>query len=74
MDKGPWVVDDKMVKGVAGGSQRQITVGSDDFTHDVLIRFTGDFANNDERRKYADWLCDALNRASARATDSREGT
>lgn len=71
MDKGPWRVHDSFERGIAGGLRRTISVLSDDFDHDVSIEFRGDFANNDDRRKYADWLCAALNRASLGEGDSR---
>ena len=49
MDKGPWRVINKNA------------IISDDFTHDVILRITGDFANSDEKLKYAKWLVNRLN-------------
>lgn len=52
MDKGPWEV-----RRVIGGWE----VWSDDFDHDVALSITGDFEDDVERRKYAEWLCAKLN-------------
>jgi hypothetical protein len=51
-DKGPWSV----VLTESGWG-----VSSDDFTHDVLLRVSGDFADKDERRRYCEWLAEKLN-------------
>jgi hypothetical protein len=48
MDKGPWVVINA-------------NAVSNDFTHDVVLRITGDFADYDEKLKYANWLVNRLN-------------
>jgi hypothetical protein len=58
MDKGPWkVIHD---------THDAPLVGSDDFTHDVWLRISGDFGDA-EKLQYAEWLCEVLNRASASA-------
>jgi hypothetical protein len=36
-------------------------IESSDFTHDVVLRITGDFADSDEKLKYANWLVNRLN-------------
>lgn len=52
-DRGPWrvMVDEKGIPSIA----------SDDFTHDVVLRITGDFEDNIMRKAYAQDLCDSLN-------------
>ena len=51
MDKGPWeVIDDSAA------------ISSDDFEHDVILVIYGDFADHAERRKYATWLSESLNK------------
>lgn len=49
-DKGPWTVS------VDGRS-----IESDDFTHDVILRVTGDFYCDEQRKAYADNLAAKLN-------------
>lgn len=49
-DAGPW-----MVSPDGGGIQ------SDDFTHDVILRVTGDFYNDAQRKAYSDNLAAKLN-------------
>lgn len=51
-DKGPWVV-----------SKDCRSIQSDDFRHDVQLVVTGDFFNEDVRKKYVDHLADILNKA-----------
>jgi hypothetical protein len=58
MDKGPWEVTLSLD---CGGDW---CVASDDFTHDVRIDFTGDFADDAERLAYCEWLAGVLNKAS----------
>jgi hypothetical protein len=55
MDKGPWHVCRYKDFGI---------VASDDFTHDVRIDFTGDFADDAERLAYCQWLAGVLNKAA----------
>ena len=54
MDKGPWTV-------VAGDITGKIRIDSDDFTHDASLIVYGDFANDDDRIKYARFIADKLN-------------
>lgn len=54
MDKGPWYVYIE-----PGG--RVIGVSSDDFDHDAVLELKGDFEDNEQRRKYCQWLATALN-------------
>lgn len=42
-DAGPW-----------SASADGRTISSDDFTHDVLLRVSGDFATDEQRKRYAD--------------------
>jgi len=60
MDKGPWVVIGPPLSGRA-----RWVVGSDDFEHDVWLHVSGDFADDDERRAYCEWLAQVLNQASS---------
>jgi hypothetical protein len=50
MDKGPWTV---------GDDARSLR--SDDFTHDVVLKLSGDFSDDGQRRRYAEELCSKLN-------------
>jgi hypothetical protein len=52
MDKGPWSVMEHNGK---------VFAESDDFDHDVCLQINGDFADNEERKAYAAWLCGKLN-------------
>lgn len=49
-DKGPWTAspDGRMVQ-------------SDDFTHDVILRVSGDFADDEQRRQYSVRIAEKLN-------------
>lgn len=49
-DKGPWTV-----------SEDGSAIESDDFTHDVILRVTGDFYSDEQRKEYADNLAAKLN-------------
>ena len=51
MDKGPWNVGIRCV-------------ASDDFTRDVALRISGDFATDADESAYARWLADVLNGAA----------
>lgn len=62
MDKGPWVVLKLSIW------HESYCVASDDYKHDVTLEVTGDFADNDERRRYCEWLRDTLNKATANST------
>ena len=62
MDKGPWQV------AYEGLDFTRFCVASDDFKHDVTLTVTGDFADNDELRRYCEWLRDTLNKATANST------
>lgn len=56
MDKGPWSIGEfRRDDGVV-----ELAVFSDDFTHDVMLRFSGDFRPEDIR-PYAEWLVSKLN-------------
>lgn len=39
------------------------TISDEDFIFDALIRVGGDFGDDAMRRRYAQWVCDALNGA-----------
>lgn len=52
MDKGPWKIF---------LNQDDIIIESDDFTHDVQMKITGDFATPTQHLKYAEWIADILN-------------
>ena len=60
MDKGPWrlLYDD-------AEDSNPVGIASDDFGHDVTLDVNGDFADNDEHRRYCEWLRDTLNKATA---------
>ncbi len=53
MDKGPWVAEKFKREGWG--------VTSDDFTHDVCLYIGGDFEDDEQKRKYAEWLAAKLN-------------
>ncbi len=57
MDDGPWRVAKELPRGPV--------LYSDDFTFDVALRISGDFANAAVRQQYADWLAGTLNSAPA---------
>lgn len=59
MDRGPWQVIEP------DDGKHDWVVGSDDFTHDVWLYVTGDFADDDQRRRYCEWLAQRLNRYEA---------
>jgi hypothetical protein len=52
-DRGPWLVN------VWPGEK--VVLQSDDFTHDVALEISGDFASHDEKRAYAKALADWMN-------------
>lgn len=45
----------------AFASESGCSIESDDFTHDVILRVTGDFHNDEQRKAYADNLAVKLN-------------
>lgn len=49
-DAGPWTV-----------SETGCSIQSDDFTHDVILRVTGDFYDDVQRKAYSDNLAAKLN-------------
>jgi uncharacterized protein YciI len=53
-DAGPWIASDD-----------GRTISSDDFTFDVLLRVTGDFADDGQRKRYSDNLAAKLNEPNA---------
>lgn len=67
MDKGPW----RVCKPVPG---QKWAVLSDDFKHDVMIYLTGDFADDDQRRRYCEWLVGVLNVAARRIRDAQKAS
>lgn len=54
MDRGFWV------DGLSEGDGK-VYVESDDFTHDVRLYVDGDFADDDEKIRYAKWIAKRLN-------------
>ena len=52
IDQGPWFV-------YTDGTE--IFVMSNDFTHDVTLDLRGDFGSYDVKRRYAHFICEALN-------------
>lgn len=57
-DKGPWTA-----------SPDGRTIQSEDFTHDVTLRVSGDFADDTQRQQYSERLAEKLN-ASVEGSDS----
>ena len=55
MDKGPW----KLFHAMAGHKLTGII--SEDFEHDVLLRVSGDFENEEQMKHYCEWLATTLN-------------
>ena len=60
MDKGPWHV---LIEPEEGRTDWY--VGSDDFSHDVWLKVTGDFKDDADRLAYCEWLAGVLNAATA---------
>ena len=54
LDKGPWEVE-------VDEELERVWVASDDFTHDVWLKVTGDFLDFQERRVYAQDIVNRLN-------------
>jgi hypothetical protein len=61
-DRGPWSVME---------SEGRVFVQSDDFTHDVCMRVSGDFAEHAERLAYAADICRRLNAPDTNLPPSR---
>ena len=61
-DKGPWTVS-------ADGRE----IESDDFAHDVILRVTGDFYSDEQRKAYAENLAAKLNAHNAELTGGEGG-
>lgn len=59
LDRGPWGVRTDPASG-------WVAVFSDDFTHDVLMKITGDFGSYAERVEYAEALVRRLNQGPIR--------
>lgn len=55
MDKGPWKKYDDYAIGII----------SEDFNHDVTLVIHGDFADQEEKERYRDWLLGVLNNSSS---------
>ena len=51
IERGPWSV-----------SERGRLIQSDDFTHDACLTISGDFANDQQRKHYAEEIVRRLNR------------
>lgn len=62
MDKGPWVARRLFERTGKDLKKNGWCVASDDFEHDVTLEIHGDFANDQWRKDYAEWLADRLNR------------
>lgn len=62
MDKGPWKAE--VWKKATGNIA---VLQSDDFGHDVALEISGDFEDWGQRMKYAEWLAEALTRATSSA-------
>ena len=52
VDTGPWYV---------WTNGNDVFVMSEDFTHDVTLDIRGDFTDIDAKRRYAHFICEALN-------------
>lgn len=65
-DKGPWVVKVTEKNGDCG-PENDVRLNSDDFTHDASLIVYGDFKNLNEKKKYAQFVCDLLNAAVQKA-------
>ena len=57
MDKGPWRLFYSQDTDLLG-------VISDDFTHDVLLKVSGDFASKKQKKEYCNLLLERLNDAN----------
>jgi hypothetical protein len=61
-DKGPWIVE-----------KDGKSIMSDDFTHDVVLRITGDFYRDEQRKAYAENLAKKLNAPNFEVTGDAPG-
>lgn len=66
IDEGLWYI------GQNRGDKR-VYVESDDFTHDVRLYIDGDFADDQQKMKYAEGVAYALNRFLKMTQKEREG-
>lgn len=62
-DAGPWTARQD--------AQGQVSIESDDFNHDVVLRVTGDFANGADRLAYGRYIADILTAGCRRAAAHR---
>jgi hypothetical protein len=60
MDKGPW----RVIMNIAFPT-RAVGVMSDDFSRDVVLAVSGDFATDADRLAYCEWLAGVLNAATS---------
>lgn len=58
-ERGPWRVGAEFTEGP--GTQPEIFIESNDFTHDVRLYVIGDFRNTAERQAYAEEIAGRLN-------------
>ncbi len=65
MDDGPWTARRNIETG-------RYWLDSADFTFDARVEFTGDFADDDTRRQYAEWLVGKLNAPASREGEGAE--
>lgn len=56
MDKGNWSIF------YDNDTRQAIGVCSGDFKHDVLLRVSGDFESDEQRKDYCSWLVYKLNK------------
>ena len=62
-DRGPWNVIDW---------RSTVAVMSEDFTHDVILEINGDFANLEQKRKYAEGIAHQMNALNDHKVGSRK--
>lgn len=60
-DFNPMAPKELHVNGPLSVSEDGRAIESDDFTHDVVLRVTGDFYNDEQRKAYAENLAMKLN-------------
>lgn len=46
-------------------------IHDDDFEYDAILRVDGDFASDEQRKSYSDWLCGKLNAAQKELTNDQ---
>lgn len=59
MDRGPWHIDVWSPRD--GSTSIRIVLQSDDFNHDAALEISGDFATQEQKMKYAEFIRDQLN-------------